>query len=69
MARKKMSSEEWAALEAEWTANREEMARLLEQGRAKLAAQKAAQAEWEARRARRAARIHRILTLGLGRAA
>ena len=35
----------------------------------KLAEEKSAHAEWEARRARRAERIHRILTLGLGRAA
>lgn len=35
----------------------------------KVAEEKSAHAEWEARRASRAERIHRILTLGLGRAA
>lgn len=76
MAKRRKDSEEWDALEAQWAEDRAEMARLIEKGRAKLAAQRAAQAERdaalaleEARRARRAERIHRILTLGLGRAA
>jgi hypothetical protein len=72
MARKKLTPEELEAFKAQqaaWAVEREEMARLIDRARAQLAARKAAEAEWEARRARRAARLHRILTLGLGRAA
>ena len=50
MAKRRKNSEKWAALEAQWAEGRAEMARLIVRGRQQIAARKAAQAEWEARR-------------------
>lgn len=69
MARRRMSPEELRKWREESEALQAMLAERIEYHQQKLAEEKAAQAEWEARRARRAERIHRILTLGLGRAA
>ena len=69
MAKKRMSPEELRKWREESEALQAMLAERIEYHQQKLAEEKAAQAEWEARRARRAERIHRILTLGLGRAA
>lgn len=69
MAKRRFDPEEWRRMTEESAVWRQRLAERIAYHEQKLAAEKAAQAEWEARRARRAERIHRILTLGLGRAA
>lgn len=69
MANSRMNPDEWREQQAEWAAGRALLAERIEINKMKLAEETAARAQWEARQARRAARLHRILTLGLGRAA
>lgn len=69
MAKKRMSPEELRKWREESEALHAMLSERIEYHQQKLSEEKAAQADWEARRARRAERIHRILTLGLGRAA
>jgi hypothetical protein len=70
MAKKKpMDSEHWRELEAMSAATRALLQSRIDFHQGKLAEEKAAREAAEARRQRRSQRIHRILTLGLGRAA
>ena len=69
MAKRRIDPDEWHRMTEESAAWRQRVTERIAYHEQKLAAEKAARAEWEARRARRAERIHRILTLGLGRAA
>ena len=69
MAKRRIDPEEWRRMTEESAAWRQRVMERIAYHERKLAEEKSAQAEWEARRAHRAERIHRILTLGLGRAA
>ena len=69
MAKRGIDPENWRRMQEESAAARTRLQARIDYHEQKLTEEKAAQAEWEARRARRAERIHRILTLGLGRAA
>ena len=69
MAKRRMNPDEQRKWREQSEADRARLAERIAYHEQKLAAEKSAQAEWEARRARRTERIHRILTLGLGRAA
>jgi hypothetical protein len=69
MAKRQIDPEEWRRQSEESVAFRERLAARIAYIEQQIAERDAALAEWEARHARRAARVHRILTLGLRRAA